>query len=258
MNTHGLLSQLAISFFAMLTITACGSTDHLATQPAAANNAVNAPQTQTNNPLTNDNQQGAKQQILNYAKADRDYIELVAKFKREEVARLDFDAIVRIYPLTSKYSPYANVEQAQKLLAFESMEQQHWDACLKATTLILEENYTSLTGHYGAMVCHSELGHLDLSEYHNVMLDGFMDTIWRSGDGKTPATAFYITSTNDLYAFVQLNGLMATSQSLVYYEQRPIDAIQVEDPQSMQESTWYFDVTAQFRRGIFNKIESRK
>jgi hypothetical protein len=51
---------------------------------------------------------------------------------------------------------------------------------------------------------------------------------------------------------------MATSQSLVYYEQRPIDAIQVEDPQTMQESTWYFDVTAQFRRGIFDDIESRQ
>jgi hypothetical protein len=150
------------------------------------------------------------------------------------------------------------VEQAQKLLAFESMEQQNWEACLTATSLILEENYTSLTGHYGAMVCHSELGQSDLSQYHNVMLDGFMDAIWRSGDGKTPASAFYITSSNDLYSFVQLNGLMATSQSLVYYEQRPIDAIRVENPQTMQESTWYFDVTAQFRRGIFDDIESRK
>ena len=90
------------------------------------------------------------------------------------------------------------------------------------------------------------------------MLDGFMGAIWRSGDGQTPATAFYITSTNDLYAFVQLNGMMATGQSIVYFEQRPIEAIKVEDPQSKLETTWYFDVTAQFRRGIFDDIESRR
>jgi hypothetical protein len=253
-----LLTKLATTLFAILIIAACGSTDNQATEPTDANKALTASQTKTSDERTKNNNRDAKQQILNYAKADKDYIALVAKFKREEGTSLDFDAIVRIYPLTSNYSPYANVEQAQKLLAFESMEQQNWEACLTATSLILEENYTSLTGHYGAMVCHSELGQSDLSQYHNVMLDGFMDAIWRSGDGKTPASAFYITSSNDLYSFVQLNGLMATSQSLVYYEQRPIDAIRVENPQTMQESTWYFDVTAQFRRGIFDDIESRK
>jgi len=252
-----LFCKFAITLFAILTIAACGSTDNSATKSADVNTTVSASEAQKNADQDANKQRDAKQQIINYAKADRDYSALVAKFKRDEGLSTDFDAIVRIYPLTTNYSPYANVEQAQKLLAFESMEQQDWDACLNATTLILEENYTSLTGHYGAMVCHSELGQNDLSQYHNLMLHGFMDAIWRSGDRRTPATAFYITSTNDLYAFVQLNGLMATSQSLVYFEQRPIDAIQVEDPQTMQESTWYFDVTAQFRRGIFDDIESR-
>jgi hypothetical protein len=258
MKALRLLSKLAITLLAISIIAACGSTDNQVTKPTDANGALTTSQTETNDELTNAEKSDAKKQILNYAKADEDYNALVAKFKREEGSNLDFDAIVRIYPLTSNYSPYANVEQAQKLLAFESMEQQNWQACSTATSLILEENYTSLTGHYGAMVCHSELRQSDLSQYHNVMLDGFMDAIWRSGDGRTPATAFYITSTNDLYAFVQLNGLIATSQSLVYYEQRPIDVIQVEDPQTMQESTWHFDVTAQFRRGIFDNIESRQ
>lgn len=206
-------------------------------------------------------QRRAKQQILNYAKADKDYQALVTALTKGKEngtpTHADFDTIIRVYPLTSKYSPYANVEQTQKLVAFESMEQENWNACLQATNRILAENYTSLTGHYGAMVCHSEAGQQSMGEYHNMMLDGFMGAIWRSGDGESPATAFYITSSNDLYAFVQLNGFMATGQSLVYYEQRPIDAINVQDPQTKQETTWYFDVTAQFRRGIFDGMESR-
>ncbi len=257
MRAPRLLSKFTITLFAIFIIAACGSTENQATKPADANNTLTGSPAETNDEQVNGEKRNAKKEILNYAKADKDYNALVAKFKRQEGSSLDFDTIVRIYPLTSNYSPYANVEQAQKLLAFESMERKNWEDCLIATSLILEENYTSLTGHYGAMVCHSELRQSDLSQYHNVMLDGFMDAIWRSGDGRTPATALYITSTNDLYAFVQLNGLIATSQSLVYYEQRPIDAIQVEDPQTMQESTWYFDVTAQFRRGILDNIESR-
>jgi hypothetical protein len=196
--------------------------------------------------------------LLNYSQADTDYMALVAKFESNISQASDFDKIIRIYPLTTNYQPYGNNEQAQKLIAFNSMEQENWNTCLLAANAILEENYTSLTGHYGAMVCYIESDQPDIGEHHNAILDGFMDAIWRSGDGKTPATAFYITSTNDLYAFVQLNGMIATGQSLVYYEQRPVDAIKVEDPQTKIESTWYFDVTAQFRRGIFDDIERRR
>jgi len=237
---------------AALIMSACGSTGN-----QAANSNASVVEMNNQAALIKEQERKSKQQILNYAKSDDDYNAFVAKFERKEAQESDFDAIVRIYPLTTKYSPYGNAEQAQKLVAFKSMEQQNWGACLRATNLILEENYTSLSGHYGAMVCHYESGERAIGEYHNAMLDGFIDAIWRSGDGKTPGTAFYITSTNDLYAFVQLNGMVAIGQSLVYHEQRPIDAIKIQDPQTEQESTWYFDVTAQFRRGIFDGLENR-
>lgn len=253
-----LLSKFAVTLFTVFMVAACSSTGNLPTEPKDANTEPTPIQSALKNERAEKQKREAQQHILNYTQADTDYRLLVDKFERDEAVASDFDSIIRIYPLTTKYSPYANVEQAQKLLAFENMEQQNWGACLQATALILEENYTSLTGHYGAMICHSELGQNDRADYHNAMLDGFMDAIWRSGDGATPTTAFYITSTNDLYAFIQLNGLIATSQSLVYFEGRPIDAIQVEDPQTMQETTWHFDVTAQFRRGVFNDIESRR
>lgn len=241
-----------VFFIIMLTlvISGCESTD--------GTTQSSSPETYNQATLAKQQQRKAKRHILDYAQADADYYALVAKFERDEAQATDFDDSLRIYPLTTKYSPYGNVEQAQKLVAFASMEEQNWEACLHATKLILEQNYTSITGHYGAMVCHFESGQQENGEYHNVMLDGFIDAIWRSGDGKTLATAFYISSTNDLYAFVQLNGMIATGQSLVYFEQRPMNAIKVKDPQTKQESTWYFDVTAQFRRGIFDDIESRK
>jgi hypothetical protein len=250
LNSFSTMTKVFFITILTLVISSCGSTDET-TQSSSV-------ETHNQAALVKEQQREAKQHILDYAKADADYHALVAKFNGEEVQAIDFDAILRIYPLTTKYSPYGNVEQAQKLVAFASMEEKNWDACLHATKLILEENYTSITGHYGALACHFESGQQENGEYHNAMLDGFIDAIWRSGDGKTPATAFYITSTNDLYAFVQLNGMVAIGQSLVYYEQRPMNAIKVQDPQTKQQSTWYFEVTAQFRRGIFDDIESRR
>jgi hypothetical protein len=200
----------------------------------------------------------AQQQILNYAKAEKDYQALLGKFKTGEAALEDYDDIIRVYPLTAAYNPYGGIEVAKKEIAFEAMDQKNWPGCLEATNDIIETNFTSLTGHFGAMVCHYEMGNRELGEYHNAILDGFIDAIWRSGDGRTAASAFYITSTTDLYAFVQLNGFIATGQSLVYHEQRPIDAIDIQNANTQEELTWYFDVTAQFRRGFIDDLEAKQ
>jgi hypothetical protein len=36
-----------------------------------------------------------------------------------------------------------------------------------------------------------------------------------------------------------------------------MNAIKVENPETQQESIWYFDVTAQFRRGILDELENQ-
>ncbi|MDT0583826.1 DUF4919 domain-containing protein [Brumicola blandensis] len=237
-------------------VSACGSTPSTKGTAQTSNQAQSKVDAEKA-ALAKQQQEAAKKQILNYAKADADYRALVAKFRSGQASNGDYDAITRVYPLTSNYNPYASAEQTQKLVAFEHMESKQWDACLRATDIILNENFTSLTGHYGAMVCHYEQGQQAQGEFHNQLLDGFIDAVWRSGDGRSPATAFYITSSNDLYAFVQMHGFIVTGQSLVYHQERPMDAISVENPETGEEATWYFDVTAQFRRGILDDLEAR-
>ena len=195
--------------------------------------------------------------VLNYKKADQDYQKLVLQLKNNRPSPQMFDAIVRIYPLTAKYDPYDGIEQAQKLVANNAMDTGNWQQCLSATNAILNDNFTSLTGHYGAMVCHLESGNTSQGRYHKRMLDGFMDAVWRSGSGQTLASALYVTSANDLYAFIQLQNHIAVGQKLVYLDDKPIHAMSVKNLQNQSEKIWYFDVTAQFRRGILDVIEQR-
>lgn len=105
-------------------------------------------------------------------------------------------------------------------------------------------------GRYGAMVCHYESGERLIWEPHNAW--------WRLrlGDGQPPSSAFYINSTNDLYACIQLNEMVTTNQSRVYHKQKPMEVIKVQDAKTEQKNTGYFDGSAQFRRGIFNTLES--
>lgn len=195
--------------------------------------------------------------VLNYEKSNTDYYTLVSKVKNEQASSKDYDMLIRIFPLSSLYDPTSDSEQKSKLLSQSYMENQQWQKCLDTNNALLQVNYTSLTGHYGAAVCAAELGNIALGSYHNSVLDNFIEAIWRTGSGKSPETPFYVTSVNDLYAFIQLHQLVAVGQSLRYVNKIPIQAIKVKNPANNRTYTWYFDVTPQFRRGLIDEIESQ-
>lgn len=195
--------------------------------------------------------------VLDYDKSDKEYYGLVSKVKSEQAVASDYDMLIRIFPLSSLYQPKSDNEQSAKLMSQSYMENQQWQACLAINNALLDINYTSLTGHYGAAICAAELGNVVLGKYHNAILDNFIEAIWRTGTGQSPETPFYITSVNDLYAFIQLHQLVAVGQSLTYVNSLPIQAIKVQNPANNRTLTWYFDITPQFRRGVIDDIESQ-
>ena len=199
--------------------------------------------------------QNKSAEVLNYEKSDKDYNDIVERVKLQTASKEDFDILIRIYPLTSYYDPENNREQAFKLMSQNYMERQYWQRCLDTNIHLLDVNYTSLTGHYGAAICAAELGDIEQGRFHNNILDSFIEAVWRTGTGKSPQSPFYITSVNDLYAFIQLHQLVVVGQSLSYVNKLPIQAIQVQNPQTQRTFNWYFDVTPQFRRGVIDKLE---
>lgn len=196
--------------------------------------------------------------ILNYDKSNSEYYELVSKIQNNTANPNDYDEIIKVFPFTSLYEPNSDKEQSAKLISHAQMSGQQWRSCLKTNQTLLTHNYTSLTGHYGAAICATELGNLALGKFHNMILDNFIEAIWRTGNGQTPQTPFYITSANDLYAFIQLHQMVAVGQSLTYVNDLPVQAIKVQQPESNRTTTWYFDVTPTFRKGIINNVEKKR
>ena len=195
--------------------------------------------------------------VLDYDKSDEEYKTLVGKVKSGQAEASDYDMLIRVFTLSSFYKPKSDSEQSAKLMSQSYMENQQWQLCLKINNALLEVNYTSLTGHYGAAVCAAELSNIVLGKYHNSVLDNFIEAIWRTGNGQSPQTPFYIISVNDLYAFIQLHQLVAVGQSLTYVNELPIQAIKVQNPANNRTFTWYFDITPQFRRGVIDGLEAQ-
>lgn len=154
------------------------------------------------------------------------------------------------YIKTSAYKPYHMAERAISSLMFEAIAKKDWQQCLSHTSNLLAEQFISLNGHYGAMICQFESGNTEQGEYHQEVLDGLMAAIWQSGDGKTPETAFFCTSTTELYAFINLHGFNAKAQALVWHEEQPYDLMTIVNPRDEHEFSWYFNISAQMARGF--------
>lgn len=198
----------------------------------------------------------ANRSIVDYSKSDRDYQALKQTIINRLADNTSFDRMLLVYPMTSLYDPTSDEEAAGKLLTEEYIEQDNFNACMQVANKMLANNYTSLTGHYAASECARLSGDLTLSQFHNWVLDNFIEAIWRTGDGQSAATAFMINSSSDLYAFIQLHQLVAVGQDLVYVNQIPIQQIRIHTPDTNRYSTWYFNVTPTFRRALIDQAEA--
>ena len=105
-------------------------------------------------------------------------------------------------------------------------------------------------------ICSQEARDNENAEFHNWVLDSFIEAIWRSGNGQSTETPFYINSVPDLIAFVQLHQLQVISQKLIYKDDIPIQHVRVQNPENLREYDWYFDMTAQFRRAYIDRLEA--
>lgn len=196
--------------------------------------------------------------LINYQKSDSEFQSLVTKIQLDSASNDDIDKIIRILPFTSYYPKALALEETTKNKSQYFMQSQQWELCLATNRQLLSINYTSLSAHYGALVCATEQGSIDIGRHHQAVLDALIDAIWRSGKGSDIANPFYINSVNDLYAFIQLHQMVVTAQSIQYIERKPIHVVTLRKTTSEPEVTWYFDASAQVGRGLLNAIEANQ
>ncbi len=154
-----------------------------------------------------------------------------------------------LFVKTSIYGPSQAFEQNVAAGLFQAIDQQRWGDCLQTARTLLKASYISLNGHFAAMVCAEKLGEQAMADQHKHQLDLLIEAIWRSGDGKTPASAFFCTSTAELYAFIRLHGLEAIGQSFVTEGGKSLNKMQLKDSSSQNTVTWYFDISSQVVAG---------
>ena len=176
------------------------------------------------------------------------YAELVEKLKAD-VTSVDFDELRRIYVKTEHYAPYASSEREDTANMNEGMNEEDWGKCLEYATRILSYSYISLDAHYGAMICSRNNNDKEAGDFHESVLDGLLESIWASGDGRAPETAFFCTSLQERWAFLGLHGLVYNVKDLEVHDGLYFDVVHVTSLADSSQFKLYFDVTTPLRRG---------
>lgn len=179
-----------------------------------------------------------------FSEANARYTELVEKIKDTALPE-DIEEIRKVYVDTERYDPYA-VDQADiEKNMFEGLKNEDWEKCLANATKILDANYINLDAHYGAMICADGSGDDSKGEFHRKVLIGLLDAIRKTGDGESEDSAFFCTSTSEVWSFIRMQGYRIAGKSLDVIDGRSYDVMEVVDPDTDREFEWYFDVTAQ-------------
>lgn len=190
----------------------------------------------------------------NSKNTDAYYLALQARAEIDDVT-LNYTELRQAFTQSSFYKPYGSDERKRVEENFKFFAEGDFDLCLDSTKNLLSENFISLGGHYVTVICAKALDLEEKAYLHEEILEGLMDSINKSGDGKGLDSAYVIYTTEELYTFLQLNGLNVKGQGIINENNKVFESMQVSANDSDQEFTLFFDITTQWQMA-FPKLKN--
>lgn len=172
------------------------------------------------------------------------YETLLERVKKSDKT-VDFQELRMAYTETKSYSPYGGDRESRNAM-FAAIEAKEYAKVLEFATKILKSNYMDLNGQFGAFVANNHLGHAEQAAYHLFVFEGLLNSIQKSGDGKTMETAFIVISTDEEYVLLNYLGLRTTQQALINEKGHNYDLMTALDPKTNQSVQYYFNIDKPF------------
>jgi hypothetical protein len=167
------------------------------------------------------------------------YDDYVAQVKAGKI-EIDYTAFRLAYAASSKYAPYGTIEIVSKL-------KKAYDAgdCASAMAHardVFEVNFVHMEARKIAAVCLKQAGHEEEARRDYAMFLGLFSSVLKSGDGKSPETAFVVVAVDEEYSVLETASLTPVKQARVNHGGSAFDRFEVKSPDSDQTVTIYFNI----------------
>jgi hypothetical protein len=173
--------------------------------------------------------------------ANDEYAALLRRVQQGDMD-VDFRAFRLAGLLSSGGAPGSMREQGDRAAFRKLMAAGDSAGALDAANKALARNYASIVNHFDAMVACQALQKTDEAAAHEKLMNALLDSIQKSGDGKSLETAWFVVTTTEEYIFIsRILGLKAKSQGFVPRDGHFYDRMEVVDPKTNETSSLWFN-----------------
>ncbi len=177
------------------------------------------------------------------AEKEKAFREIVERIKKSD-ATVDFKVARMLYAELDAYSPMGGGKGGYtKLIAAGENKK-----AIELARETLKENYLDIDAHWAILAAANNLKDAELAAHHLYVVKGILDSIVKSGDGRSEATAFVVISVSEEYAMLRAFKLRPKGQSALKTDSHNFDVITCIDPAKPEtEARMYFNTDAIWR-----------
>jgi hypothetical protein len=169
------------------------------------------------------------------------YDALLEQVKKSD-PKADFLKLRMAFTQTANYNPYDDDRKTQDEMT-KALDKKEYNKAIELANKVLKEKYVDLKAHSVAERAYKALGKEGQAKFHRTVFDGLIQSILKSGDGKTTATAYVVIATEEEYVVLGELGIRRTRQALMEEKGQKFDRMDGIDQKSKERVTVYFNVT---------------
>ncbi len=173
---------------------------------------------------------------------------------------IDFADFRMAFSESPLYDPYGSDKLTGKdedglSLVRSALNDSNFSKAAEILEGLLAHSYVNISAHLYAIAAYEGLGDVTKANHHRSMYRGLVKSIFASGDGETPETAFVVISTDETYYILHLLELQTVQQALVPHGGSNYDLMTAKDRNTGETVELYFNVDRQFAylNNMFNK-----
>ncbi len=167
----------------------------------------------------------------------------------------DYFSLRMAYTKTEDYSPYDIEERDLLKKSLSLIGKLEYDEGLSVLHSIQETNFVNISSHLYCEYVYKLIGDSVKSKYHYKIYKGLLNSIYKSGDGDTPQTAYIVISPKEEYNFLNWFDLKFIEQKWVKENGYSFDIMKFINKKTKKKSEIYFNISLAFN--VLNELYNK-
>lgn len=178
--------------------------------------------------------------MLLFQSKNQRYLQMLERAKMMDAP--DFAKLRKIFAMTELYDPYDSQIADWREKARTAWGKSEFAEVVRYGKQILEKNFIDLEAHFLLWQAMKQLGKNEQADYHLQIFSGLCDSIRKSGDGKTPQTAFQLLSADEETIFLRSMNLKFKEAKRMQIDNSRFDVVLAEEQKSQTAQKLYFNI----------------